>query len=288
MTLDCEVVLTRSGEPAMRDRTTGEVMHPVIGPRIESHQLYVLPSRLRERLLESDDDPLVLLDVGLGAGSNAVAALELALSAPRAHRPLRIVSFDRSVAALEQALKPEFAGAFGFTGRLEHAARTLLASGHYVGEQVSWKLALGSLPETLAEVAPRGADIVYWDPFSPAKNPDLWTVAAFTELHARCREGATFFTYSAATATRSALLLAGFAVGEGEATGAGKRTTQAALSHHDLSRPLDARWLLRLSRSTAPLPSDAPAGAFERIREMPQFDASHVTAPPQLGQNRAL
>lgn len=271
MTLDCEVVLTRSGRPAMRDRTTGEVMHPVVGPRIESRELYVEASRLGERLLEASEEPLVLLDVGLGAGSNAVAALELAFSLSDRRRPLSIVSFDRSLSALDQALKPEFALAFGFSGRIEEAARALRSRGVYSNQHVSWRLVLGSLPGTLAELPRHTADIVYWDPFSPSKNPSLWTIAAFLELHARCRAGATFFTYSAATATRSALLLAGFAVGEGESTGVGKRTTQAALHHRDLRRPLDQRWLSRLTRSTAPLPTDAPTDALARISAMPQF-----------------
>ena len=55
-----------------------EVMHPVIGPLVEADALYVVPSRLAARLAQTSEAdptaPLVLLDVGLGAGSNAVAA----------------------------------------------------------------------------------------------------------------------------------------------------------------------------------------------------------------------
>ena len=274
MTLDCEVVVTRSGERAMRDRNTGEVMHPVVGPRIESRLLYVEASRLRQRLQEPDESALLLLDVGLGAGSNAVAALEVAFSLVGGRRRLHIMSFDRSVAALEHALRPEFAHSFGYNGRVAEAASRLLADAHYQDDDVRWDLVLGALPTTLARVASHSADIVYWDPFSPAKNPALWTTGAFSELRRCCRAGATLFTYSAATATRSALLLAGFAVGEGEATGVGKTTTQAALAPATLTRPLDARWLARLTRSSAPLPSDAPSDAFARIRAMPQFSGA--------------
>ena len=71
---DFEIVVTRGGARAVRDRATGEVMHPVIGPRAEAESLYVAASRLRERLHDSDSSALVLLDVGLGGGSNAIAA----------------------------------------------------------------------------------------------------------------------------------------------------------------------------------------------------------------------
>ncbi|MFZ5890640.1 MAG: MnmC family methyltransferase [Myxococcota bacterium] len=271
MTLDCEVVRTRSGELAMRDRISGEVMHPVVGPRVESRLLYVEPSRLQERLSEPISEPLVLLDVGLGAGSNAIAALEAAEALPASARTLRIVSFDHSLAALRHALEPEYAAAFGLTGDIAEAARAVLSDGIYRGERSEWRIELGELPSTLQRCDQASADIVFWDPFSPARNPSLWTIAAFRELRALCRPGATFFTYSAATSTRSALLLAGFAVAEGESTGLGKRTTQAALSHRDLARPLDRRWLQRLSRSSAPLPPEAPPDAFARIAALPQF-----------------
>ena len=63
-TTDCEVVTTRGGARAMRDITTGELMHPIVGPIIEAEQLYVKPSRLKDRL-GAGGPPLVLLDVGL-------------------------------------------------------------------------------------------------------------------------------------------------------------------------------------------------------------------------------
>ena len=112
---------------------------------------------------------------------------------------------------------------------------------------------------------------MFWDPFSPRANPSLWTRAAFAALRPLCRAGATVHTYGAATSSASALLLAGFAVGVGDATTQGKQTTKAALSVDDLDRPLNRRWLDRLARSSAPFPPDAPADALERVAALPQF-----------------
>jgi queuine tRNA-ribosyltransferase len=113
--------------------------------------------------------------------------------------------------------------------------------------------------------------VVYWDPFSPKVNGGLWTAHAFALLAARCAPGARLFTYSTATATRSALLLAGFAVGHGDASGPKEETTAAALPPALPARPLDARWLARLARSSAPFPPDAPGDALARIAALPQF-----------------
>ena len=121
------------------------------------------------------------------------------------------------------------------------------------------------------------ADIVFWDPYSPKTAPHLWNATTFARLRKVCREGCTVHTYSAATPTRSAMLLAGFFVGTGESTGTKGETTTAAVCGEDLAHPLGAEWLSRLSRSTSPLPSDIgsdPASrhdALERIRALPQF-----------------
>lgn len=273
MSLDCEVVLTHSGAPAMLDRVTGEVMHPVVGPIAEAERLYVAPSRLEARLRALEPEPLVLLDVGLGAGSNAAAAWRLSESLGGVARRLRIVSFDRSLAALELALAPEHAGAFGLAGQAGVAARALCAQGRYDSVRSEWQLRQGELASTLALEPPASADVVFWDPFSPLANPELWTASAFSALFRVCRAGATVHTYSGATRVRSALLLAGFAVGTGEKVAEGKHATIAALGADALARPLDQRWLARLSRSSAPFPPDAPADALARITALPQFES---------------
>jgi queuine tRNA-ribosyltransferase len=253
----------------VRDAEAGEVMHPVIGAAVEAERLYVAQSRLAQRLAEGGPR-LVLFDVGLGAGSNALAALRAARGAPPGSRPLLVVSFERELGALELAASDEGAARLGWSAADLAAARALLERGRHEAPGLTWRLALGEAPASLA-TAPDKADVVFWDPFSPRVNPELWTVAAFSALRSRCAPGCTLFTYSTATATRSALLLAGFTVGVGDPSGPKEETTAAALPPAAVARPLDGRWLERLGRSTAALPADAPVDALERIRGMAQF-----------------
>jgi hypothetical protein len=84
-------------------------------------------------------------------------------------------------------------------------------------------------------------------------------------------ERCVLYTYSASTATRVALLLAGFAVGVGDAIGDKRETTAAAVDVAELARPLERGWLARLSRADVPLPRDAPADAIARASAAPQF-----------------
>lgn len=278
MSLDPEVVITTMGAKAIRDKLTGELMHPVVGPLVESERLYVGPSNLAQRLQDSTTNtPLVLLDIGLGAGSNAIAAWRVSEALSASARRLHIVSFDRSLEAMAKALEPEHAASFGFDDVAGAAARCLLEQSVSQTQRTTWTFIQGDLFETLPTHPHAKAELVFWDPFSPGANPTLWTIKAFQLLHPHCAEGVTVHTYGGATSTRAALLLAGFFVGEGiivgDASKAGqkKRATLASLHKGVLERPLDARWLERIARSSAPFPSDAPADALERIRAHAQF-----------------
>ncbi len=272
-----EVVMLKSGVPAIRDCASGQIMHCGTGPAVESRAIYVDPSRLATRLAVGGPDALVVFDVGLGAASNALAAWHVSEAAPAGARRLELVSFDHDLAPLRLALQPENLEAFGMVGAAREAATALLAQGRHETRRTTWRFVSGDLVASLAQAAPATADIVYWDMYSREVSPALWTVETFLSLRRACRDGATLHTYSAATSTRSGLLLAGFAVGLGDPTGDKEQTTIAAADHRDLARPLDARWLTRLERSSAAFPSDvgegesARAAAFAAIRALPQF-----------------
>jgi queuine tRNA-ribosyltransferase len=267
------VVRTAQGGPAVRDAEAGEVMHPVVGAAVESERLYAAQAQLSDKLAAAGA-PLVLFDVGLGAGSNALAALRAARSVHRAAtargRGLEVVSFERELGALELAASDAGAAALGLEPRDAAALRALLATGRHEEPGISWRLALGDAAETLPREEAR-AEVIFWDPFSPRVNPALWTVSIFRALRARCAPAATLFTYSTATSVRAALLLAGFFVGVGDPSGPKQETTAAATTRALLARPLDSRWLARLDRSSAPFPADAPERALDAIREHPQF-----------------
>ena len=182
---DHEIVRTRSGALAIRSLADGEIMHPGVGPLIEAEQLYVRQSRLEDRLRAAGDAQtppappprtLVVFDVGLGAGSNALAARAASERAPAQAARLDLYSFERDLGALELALAN--GEAFGWRDEPAEAARALLAHGEHDTARTRWRLIRGDVLEALAH-PPAQADIFFWDPFSPRANPALWTVAAF-------------------------------------------------------------------------------------------------------------
>lgn len=271
-----EVVRTRGGALAVRSLEAGEVMHPGVGPLAEARDLYVRQSRLAERLRAG---PVVVFDVGLGAGSNALAARAEAERAGGGAGRLELVSFERDVGALELALV--HGADFDLQGEAAEAARALLECGRHETARTAWRLERGDVLEALARERAR-ADVVFWDPFSPRANPDLWTIAAFAAVRRVAGPDATMFTYSASTAVRVAMLLGGWVVGTGDAIGEKTQTTAAAVAAGDLARPLDRRWVRRLSQASAPLPGDAPSRdeVIRRVTALPQFSEISAQGGP--------
>lgn len=270
---DFELVTLRNGHRAVRHLGHGEVMHPSVGPWEEARRLYVEQPRLAERL-RTPGPALVIHDVGLGAATNAVAALTAAreLGTER-RRALEIISFEVDLAPLRLALAD--AAGFPFLQPFREAAEALMRDGVWEADGLRWRLHLGNALTHLDAALPL-ADLVLFDPFSPASNPEMWTEAVLARVRAHCRmdgEGALLMTYSAATPTRVTLLLAGFYVGAGHSTGTKGETTVAATRLESLEAPLGDRWLERWRRSSSRAPHGAPLTpeAEARLLAHPQW-----------------
>ena len=281
-----ELTKNRNGTTSLRELKSGEVMHSSVGPREEATLLYIEQSKIKQHLLASPgsgSEPLILWDVGLGAATNALAALQCRReAAPQTNltaRALHVLSFENDISGLRLAL--ENAQDFPFFDGLQDAVASLLANGSWNDEKggLHWQLFNGEFHDH-APACP-APELIFFDFYSPKTVPHLWNVATFELLYGACTPrlaqglGSTLYTYSASTRVRVALLLAGFYVGFGHNTGAKNDTTVAATRLKDLERPLDARWLERLQRSHEPFPhgwvgSDR-AALYARVLEHDQF-----------------
>jgi tRNA U34 5-methylaminomethyl-2-thiouridine-forming methyltransferase MnmC len=273
-----------NGAWSVRSERYAETFHPVVGPTEEAEALYVRQLRLPERVL-GVQGPLVIWDVGLGAAGNALTVLA---ATRHVLCPIEIISFDHSLEPLEFAL--EHAESLPYLAGYDTATRELLRSQtkevRFLDgvRPVRWSLVLGDFPRwTASDGAERTAKphAILFDAFSPASNPEMWTLPLFERMYKLLDPArpCTLPTYSRSTMLRTTLLLAGFRVGKGHATGEKNETTVAA-NHPDLvEHPLDRRWLGRVRRSTSAEPLRTPvyrqaplsAESRERLERHPQF-----------------
>ena len=255
---DFEIVKTSAGATSIRNIVVNEIMHNPIGPWLEANALYVDQSRLRMHLENGADRPLVLYDVGLGAASNAIASIRAALDLPEKSRHLHIVSFENNLALLEFTLLHAYE--FDHLAGVEEALAQLLTNHRWESpcKRVLWELRVGSFLDAIERETTK-PDLIFYDPYSPKVNGEMWTLSCFEKLRRHCDgpNPATLFTYSVSTPIRAAMLLAGFYVGYGLPTGLKEETTQASTHISTLDNPLSKPWFGRWQRSHKKLPYDA-------------------------------
>jgi tRNA U34 5-methylaminomethyl-2-thiouridine-forming methyltransferase MnmC len=293
-----QLVRLPNGAFTIHSLAEGETFHPVVGPVAEAQALYVNQLKLRERV-RSQAGEFVIWDVGLGAAANVLTAL-------RATRDLscslHVISFDRTLAPLQFALR--HSAELGYLAHYESAVRELLQRGRADFKQdqqsVRWRLRLGDFPQFLRRPGPAPAPhAIMFDAFSPAKNPAMWTAPLFSDLFQALDPGrpCAMPTYSRSTMLRVTLLLAGFYVGIGRATGEKEETTLAANTLELLDEPLPAAWLRRARRSKSaeplwePVYRQAPLSpeTWEKLRRHPQWITGRPPdgdAPPKGAQQK--
>ena len=296
-----QLVQLANGTQTLYSADYAEKMHPGLGPQAEADLLYVRQLNIPERMRDGAGE-FVIWDVGLGAAANAIAVLRATREIPR---PLRLVSFDNSAEPLEFALKNS--AALGYLAGYEEQLAELLRAGRMEfangKSRVNWEFHLGDFPALISRSS-RGDEAqikfriqsepphvgsykfpsphaVLFDAFSPVKNPAMWTLPLFADLFRALGPArpCALTTYSRSTLLRVTLLLAGFFVGTGRATGLKEETTVAANSLDLIAQPLDARWLERARRSHSAEPlvdavhrkTPLSAGSWEHLQNHPQF-----------------
>ena len=266
-----KIVRLANGVHSVHSLAHRETFHPVIGPVAEAEALYVKQLRLAERIRRHAGE-FVIWDVGLGAAANALTVL-------RATRDLacsiQLVSFDNTVEPLAFALQNAEPLAY-FSGYLR-CAQHLVPHGRIAFDNgahpVEWKVVLADFPSLLSgpgAAALARPDAILFDPFSPANNPGMWTLPLFTNLF-RLLDSArpcALATYSRSTMLRVTLLLAGFYVGAGHASGEKEETTIAANSLELIDEPLNRKWLQRARRSDCAEPLHEPV--YKKARLSPE------------------
>jgi tRNA 5-methylaminomethyl-2-thiouridine biosynthesis bifunctional protein len=192
-----------------------DIYHSAVGGLEQADHVFLrgnaLPERWQGRRI------FTVLETGFGMGINFLTTWAAWRADPSRCERLHFVSTEKhpfaladlrrayaatiadpSIAALADTLANDWPMLVPGTHRLE-----------FEDGRVVLTLVFGDAEQSLPNLRLR-ADAFYLDGFSPAKNPELWTLAIFKSLARLADEGATFATYTSAGDIKRALTQCGF------------------------------------------------------------------------------
>ncbi|MEZ5651951.1 MAG: FAD-dependent 5-carboxymethylaminomethyl-2-thiouridine(34) oxidoreductase MnmC [Burkholderiaceae bacterium] len=182
------------------------------GALAEAHHVFVLGSRLPERLAEGG--PLTIFEAGLGLAVNLFATWQAKRAAGHRGR-LHYIAVE-GYPVTHEDLRRAWA-VWGLAGPFANAllARwpAALTRGRHrlvLTDEIHLTLVLDDIAPAVANLD-AGLDAIYLDGFSPALNPEMWSSGMLRALARWSRPGTTTLaTYSSSSAVKSALGDAGF------------------------------------------------------------------------------
>ncbi len=195
-------VITADGSHSLYRPDIDEHYHSMHGAVTESIHVYI-----RNGLLALQKQSIQVFEMGFGTGLNALLSWKEARD-----RELSV----RYFAIEKHPLTPETAELLNYPGLLGSGADKAFRIMHGsagtecpVSESFSFTLIRGDI---LLTAIPAGNDLVYYDAFSPDREPGLWTAELLKRVYDSVNPGGIFVTYTAKGDVRRRMAAAGFRV----------------------------------------------------------------------------
>lgn len=197
-----KLVTTRDGSQTAYNQQADEHYHSVTGAIEEAFEKYVKPLKIT--------NGMCILDYCFGLGYNSIAATAQ-------HSNLQITALEKDikiVQAMKKVIPPEpISPKYEIFSDL--ADKNIIKD----NENNVIKLILGDVFETLPTLPDDFFDVVFFDPFSPSKQPEMWNLQIFNLVYKKLKPGGKLATYSCAKMVRNNMRYAGFRVQDGPRVG---------------------------------------------------------------------
>ena len=267
---------TADGSFTLFSEDFGEWFHSREGAYTEAYTTYVQATDLAQLARAGQ---ITLLDVCYGLGYNSAAALTT-LQQVNPGATCHLVGLELDPRVPQQALTQGLLSPW--PEPVQRVLAQLARGGVYYHHPLTARLCLGDARQTIQTLVQEGfqADVIFFDPFSPPHCPELWTVE-FIQQVARClAPQGRLATYSCAAAVRTALGLAGLALGPTLASGRRWPGTLAQWQPQGLAplSPQEQEHLL--TRAAVPYRDPSLQDSADRIRQRRQQEQAHSPLTP--------
>jgi tRNA U34 5-methylaminomethyl-2-thiouridine-forming methyltransferase MnmC len=187
-----------------------EYFHSTQGAKEEALIKFVEPCQIAQKAQQ----PVVrLLDVCYGLSYNTAAALEV-IWARNPNCYVEVIALELDATVPRSAIAHHLLNSW--SSPIPELLEELATSLRVQSNQLHAQLLLGDARATIQQVYQSDfrADAIFLDAFSPRRCPQLWTVEFCQRLAGCCASTGILSTYSCAASVRSALMAAGFKLGQ--------------------------------------------------------------------------
>ena len=210
-------IITKDGSITFHNEKYNETYHSTSGALEEAFEKFAKPCRLK--------DGMKVLDICFGLGYNSLAAISLA--------DVEIIALENDSLILERIQYNNIFnnGKNNYNNKIikNNIEKIKLAAKNlnYQDKKSKIKIIPGDARNIIKKLNEK-FDVVFLDPFSPKKCPELWTEEFFRDIWNVMKKRGVLATYSCAKVVRSNLINAGFKVKDGPCVG---RKSPATLAY---------------------------------------------------------
>jgi len=213
------LLLTEDGSYTLWSKKFGEPYHSVTAGAVrEALEKFVLPSKVVEKAKLKKR--VKILDVGFGLGYNVTVAVCL-IKDVEPSAEIEIISLEKELPEEVPTLPEPYR-------RFHKTILDLLPEGEREG--VSLKLLAGDARGKIKSLAGFGADAVFHDPFSPYRNPEMWSLEFLERVRLAMDVEGFWTSYTSSLPVRRALRDLGFKVGSSRPVGRRRGGTVATIA----------------------------------------------------------
>ncbi len=200
-----QIQVTADGSHTISIPEMGITYHSTHGAIQESTHVFI-DAGLIPLMSEENTVPINLFEIGFGTGLNALLSWQ---TAKKYNKPVSFTSIELYPVSTEEA------GTLNY-GKILSMEKEFVALHTCPWEQENQLDRLFSLQKiktSLTGLAIQGSfNCIYFDAFSPAAQPELWTQPVFEKLFALLQPGGMLLTYCSKSIVRHAMTAAGFTV----------------------------------------------------------------------------
>jgi len=201
--MNSELLITEDGSHTLFVPAIDECYHSTHGAVQESRHIFI-----EAGLKQCPKPEIQVLEIGFGTGLNAFLTL---IEAERSTKRIHYTSLELYPVDVEKALQ------LNYPEELAAEKRTLFELMHTTPwnkeAEISPFFTLEKINTDFTQFDfTKMYDLIYFDAFSPEKQPEMWSLEKFETLYAHCNPGAILTTYCAKGVVRRAMQAAGFIV----------------------------------------------------------------------------